>query len=84
MAGAAPLSGAQPIPGSADAPRAKPAWQGAVDQGMVSVSRSTTEAIGRFFVWFRKLNAGEQTTFVVCTVLGFLIVLMLAVYVVLY
>jgi len=74
------------IPGGASpfAPRPKPAWQGAVDQGALAVSRSTSEAIGRFFVWFRKLNPGEQTTFVVCTVLGFLSVLMIFVYVMIY
>lgn len=79
-----PASTGAPQPVPSDAPRVKPAWQGAVDQGMVSVSRSTTEAIARFFVWFRKLNTGEQTTFIVCTVLGFLIMLMLMVYVVIY
>ncbi len=90
--GAAPISGGPPHAGSpstpgangSGAPSTKPAWQSQVDLALTQVSRSTTEAVGRFLVWFRTLNTGEQSTFVVCTVLGFLIVLMLAVYVVIY
>jgi serine/threonine protein kinase len=81
---APPSSVVVPTGNAPSGPKTKPAWQGAVDEGMKAVNRSTTEAMGRFFVWFRKLNAGEQTTFVVCTVLGFLIALMLMVYVVIY